>query len=161
MFAGNHINGNLYAYAANNPVKYTDPDGRNNNDALEKIEKLGSSMQSFKALSKEQIEGYVLKKWNFVGEKPNSGNPNFSADTPEKQVKEFASNPEFEIKIEQMEFPYMHNVTYDEATGVSDPTAKNIEEKTEGYMYKFSFENYAIYYYDFNDDGWIDFVREE
>ena len=24
----NHINGNLYAYAANNPVKYTDPDGR-------------------------------------------------------------------------------------------------------------------------------------
>jgi len=24
----NHINGNLYAYAANNPVYYTDPDGR-------------------------------------------------------------------------------------------------------------------------------------
>ncbi len=24
----NHINGNLYHYAANNPVKYTDPDGR-------------------------------------------------------------------------------------------------------------------------------------
>ncbi len=24
----NHINGNLYAYAGNNPVKYTDPDGR-------------------------------------------------------------------------------------------------------------------------------------
>ena len=24
----NHINGNLFAYAANNPVKYTDPDGR-------------------------------------------------------------------------------------------------------------------------------------
>ncbi|WP_318677106.1 hypothetical protein [Treponema sp.] len=23
----NHINGNLYAYAGNNPVKYTDPDG--------------------------------------------------------------------------------------------------------------------------------------
>ena len=26
--AFNHINGNLFAYAANNPVKYTDPDGR-------------------------------------------------------------------------------------------------------------------------------------
>ena len=24
----NHINGNLFAYAANNPIKYTDPDGR-------------------------------------------------------------------------------------------------------------------------------------
>ncbi|MCI5696988.1 MAG: RHS repeat-associated core domain-containing protein [Spirochaetia bacterium] len=24
----NHINGNLYAYGANNPIKYTDPDGR-------------------------------------------------------------------------------------------------------------------------------------
>nr|WP_318660525.1 M91 family zinc metallopeptidase [uncultured Treponema sp.] len=27
-FGLNHINNNLYAYAANNPVKYTDPDGR-------------------------------------------------------------------------------------------------------------------------------------
>ncbi len=25
----NHINANLFAYAANNPIKYTDPDGRN------------------------------------------------------------------------------------------------------------------------------------
>ena len=25
----NHINSNLYAYAANNSVKYTDPDGKN------------------------------------------------------------------------------------------------------------------------------------
>ena len=35
----NHINGNLYHYAGNNPIKYTDPDGREDYDLLEDTKK--------------------------------------------------------------------------------------------------------------------------
>jgi len=38
----NHINSNLYHYAANNPIKYTDPDGRAAGDKFNSIEEAAS-----------------------------------------------------------------------------------------------------------------------
>jgi len=42
----NHINSNLYAYAANNPVHYIDPDGNYQSDAQKELTKILSGLAS-------------------------------------------------------------------------------------------------------------------
>ena len=61
----NHINGNLFAYAGNNPVKYTDPDGRENAYQPEYFNGLNYMNQQLNALGAgfyiafRQVESYV------------------------------------------------------------------------------------------------------
>lgn len=60
----NHINGNLFAYAANNPVKYTDPDGRETYDSEITEEQYNKSNFLQRQMSWEEVQ-------NFFGENPN------------------------------------------------------------------------------------------
>ena len=56
----NHINGNLFAYAANNPVKYTDPDGKFADIAWDLIS-LGLGVKSFvDNIKKGDVTGAII-----------------------------------------------------------------------------------------------------
>ena len=148
---------NLYHYAGNNPIKYTDPTGRNTDDDVvisdpEQIEKiinnLGVDEKKFKLIP-EVAQKYFkdVKKWDFVGEKPEKGNEDYSADTPEKEVKYYYNTPDLELVVTEKTFS-----AFDSKVGW------NYAQNSRGYEFKFMIGDDCFIFYDINKDGWIDFT---
>ena len=69
----NHINGNLFAYAANNPVKYTDPDGNNPIDAFKIFFTPGNTMADVYRYEIRKEEIKFAQAYDFVSEKVMEG----------------------------------------------------------------------------------------
>lgn len=121
------------------------------NEKLIIIGKLGADKKTFSRIP-GLAETYFteVKKWDFRGDKAEYGDDRYSADTPEKMVKDFFDKSNLRCTITEKTFSY-----YD-----SKPTW-NYEQTSRGYEYSFSNGVQTVNYYDINKDGWIDFIGRE
>ncbi len=140
-------------------MKYFDPDGLSDTEDIliddpkeigNILNNLGKNVESFKVVSELAMEYFIsVDKLVFVGEKPEKGNPDFSADTPEKEIIYYSECPDYELIITEKDFSY-----FDSKPGW------NYEHCIRGYEFKFKIGTYTILFYDVNKDGWIDFKEE-
>ena len=87
---------NLYAYGANNPIHYTDPDGRKTISAQvqELIKKIGAGFNLY--VPPKLIEDLEIKGWEYIG------NDNNIVQELNEELKDFANNnDEMMVKIIQ------------------------------------------------------------
>lgn len=173
----NTVNFHLYHYAGNNPVKYTDPDGRKtrSEDVQRQIDTLGTKPNT--PINDTVILKFQEKAMKYVGNDPeavkfeNSELKKLATD--ESTMVDSYAESYSETTIEHVEQPLNEQLNYaskkyfGQNTIIDDRNANKTETKTKKYSIRiFTVRNSSpegesdVYksFIDFNDDGNIDFI---